>query len=84
MADILTQIKLFFCPKLQNKIKLKGVLNKLMLENQIKAQNQIARIANHNIVENRAKIVSEELGVYEMKFNALKPSMCELTLQEII
>lgn len=55
-----------------------------MTENEKKAQNQISRIANHNLIDKQLKTIPEEIEVYEKKFTSLKPSMFEKTLQEII
>lgn len=84
MADILSRVKIFLCPKMKNKLKSSGPLHKLMMENEIRAQNQIARIANHNLIEKQPKIVPENIEVYQNDFTSLKPSMCNQTLQEII
>lgn len=83
MGDIWNRMKFIFCPKMKNNLKKSKNLQKLMVENQNRAQNQIARIANHNLIDKPPKIFTKEIEVYQ-KFISLKPSMCDRTLQEII
>lgn len=84
IMNIWNRMTFIFCPRMKNNLTKSKNLQRLMTENQIRVQNQIARIANHSLIDVTPRIFTKEIAVYEKKFISLKPLMCNQTLQEII